>query len=147
MNLLREYMRELLAEVNDNNPSDFDGFMAEYDSMSKPNPLNPSLNSWYMGKKDDTDCLVLTDLSEWDGAIHVGSIQTVPPNVCEGQGFASQVMNKLVNLADKHEVPMSLDPAPFGSEKLGVKELMQWYHRAGFSPNDDRGGEWWRNPK
>jgi hypothetical protein len=154
--VFRRYIGYLLAEeaitISREGPSTelrarFDAFLAEYDSMSKSNPLNPSLNYWYMGKKDDADCLVLTDLSEWDGAIHVGSIQTVPPDVCEGQGFASQIMNKLVNLADKHEVPMSLDPAPFGSEKLGVKELMHWYRRAGFSPNDDRGGEWWRDPK
>tara|TARA_R110000824_G_scaffold351344_2_gene538353 strand:+ start:216 stop:686 length:471 start_codon:yes stop_codon:yes gene_type:complete len=149
---LRRIIREAIGTISREGPSTelrerFDAFLAEYDSMSKPNPLNPSLNYWYMGKKDDADCLVLTDLSEWDGAIHVGSIQTVPPDVCEGQGFASQIMNKLVNLADKHEVPMSLDPAPFGSEKLGVKELMHWYRRAGFSPNDDRGGEWWRDPE
>jgi len=146
MSLIRNYTRMLLLK-EDTAREDFDGFMAEYDSISKTNPLNPRINYWYMGKKDGADCLVLTDISEWDGAIHVGSIQTVPPDVCEGEGYASQVMNKLVDLADKHGVPMSLDPKPFGSEKLGVKDLKSWYRRAGFKPNDDWGGEWWRDPK
>ena len=151
---VRKYIRNLLIELRlsgevppDDLMGRFKAFMSEYDSMSKTNPLNPRLNYWYMGKKNGADCLVMTDLSEWDGAIHIGSIQTVPPDICEGQGFASQIMNKLIGLADKHSVPMSLDPKPFGSENLGVKELMQWYRRAGFSPNDDRGGEWWRDPK
>ena len=147
MTLLREYIRSVLSEQNDDLTASFGAFMGEYQSLVKPNPLNPRLDYWYMGKKDDAECLVMTSVDEWDGAIHIASIQTVPPEVCEGQGYASQVMNTLVNLADKHGVPMSIDPVPFGSEKMGVKELSSWYHRAGFKPDPKYGGELRRQPR
>jgi len=157
MNLLRQYIKALLAEeaaINiQRGPSpelkkQFDAFMSEYESMSKENPIGfRGDRYWPMEEIEGTWCLVMTNISIWDGAIHFGSIHTVPPGLCEGKGFASKVMNQLVALADKHQVPMSLDPHPFGSEKLGVKDLKSWYKRAGFKPNRARGGEWWRDPK
>ena len=147
MKLLREYIRNLLTEANGTVPPDFDGFMTEYESMSQQNPLNPGQQYWNVGKIDGADCMVLTQMNEFDGAISLLSIQTVPPDACQGQGFASSVMNTLVGLADKHQVPMSLDPEPFGQEKLGVKELKAWYKRSGFKPDPAYGGEWRRYPK
>ena len=47
----------------------------------------------------------------------------------------------------QHQVPASLDPEPFGQEKLGVKELKAWYKRVGFKPDPAYGGEWRRYPK
>jgi hypothetical protein len=144
---LREHIRNLLTEANDTVPPDFDGFMAEYESMTQQNPLNPGQRYWNVGQKDGVDCMVLTQMNEFDDAISVLSIQTVPPDVCQGQGFASSVMNTLMNLADKYQVPASLDPEPFGQEKLGVKELQAWYSRSGFKPDPAYGGEWRRYPK
>jgi len=147
MKLLRQYIRNLLTEARGTVPPDFDGFMAEYESMSQQNPLNPGQQYWNAGQIDGADCMVLTQMNEFDGAISLLSIQTVPPDACQGQGFASSVMNTLVGLADKHQVPMSLDPEPFGQEKLGVKELKAWYKRVGFKPDRAYGGEWRRYPK
>jgi hypothetical protein len=147
MKLLRQYIRNLLTEANGTVPPDFDGFVAEYESMSQQNPLNPGQQYWNVGQIDGADCMVLTQMNEFDGAISLLSIQTVPPDACQGQGFASSVMNTLVGLADKHQVPMSLDPEPFGQEKLGVKELKAWYKRSGFKPDPAYGGEWRRYPK
>jgi hypothetical protein len=147
MSLLREYISEILSETNDTDPPDFGGFMAEYESMSQQNPLNPGQQYWSVGQKDDVDCMVLTQMNEFDGAINMLTIQTVPADVCQGQGFASSVMNTIVGLADRHRVPMSLEPEPFGQEKLGVKELQSWYKRAGFKPDPAYGGEWRRYPK
>ena len=126
----------------------FNAFMAEYESMSKRNPIGYRGDRyWYMGEVDGAHCLVMTNLNVFDGAISFNTIQTVPPDKCEGKGFASNVMNRLVSLADKHQVPMSLDPVPFGQKTLGARDLKSWYKRAGFSPNKDRGGEYWREPQ
>ena len=147
MKLLREYIRGLLVEKftdmsDTEDPSKelqpkLDAFMAEYYSMSKQNPINPSMQYWYMGKVDDEDCLVLTDINIFDGAISFNTIQTVARNTCEKKGFASEVMNKIVALADKHQVPMTLSAVPFGQESLGEKELESWYRRVGFDREDE----------
>ena len=51
MRLLREYIRNLLTEANGTVPPDFDGFMAEYESMSQQNPLNPGQQLLECGTK------------------------------------------------------------------------------------------------
>ena len=147
MKLLREYIRGLLVEksikISDTENSNkelrpkLDAFMAEYYSMSKQNPINPSIQYWYMGEVDGADCLVLTDVNIWDGAISFNSIQTVPRDTCEKKGFASKVMKQIVSLADEHQVPMSLEAIPFGQETLSAKELESWYRRAGFNREDE----------
>ena len=147
MNLLREYIRGLLvekfADMSDTeNPdknlrSRLDAFMAEYHSISERNPLNPRMQYWYMGKVDDEDCLVLTDINVFDDAISFNTIQTVPRDTCEKKGFASKVMNQIVALADKHQVPMTLDVVPFGQKSLGEKELESRYRRSGLDREEE----------
>jgi len=155
MRVLREYISGLLAEfrLSDAVPpaelkEQFMAFMAEYESLSKHNPLGfPGDRYWYMGELEGKHCLVITNLKIWDGAIDFNTIQTVPPDVCEAKGFASKVMNQIVALADKHQVPMSLDPIPFGQKSMGEEDLRSWYASAGFSPDDEYGGEWRRSPR
>ena len=154
---LRKYIKELLVEevvsIDYKDPNtelkeQFDAFMSEYESMSQHNPIGfKDDRYWYMGEVDGEHCLVMTNLSIWDGAIHFGSIQTIPAEKCEGKGFASKVMKQIVGLADTHQVPMSLDPVPFGKKNMHAKDLESWYKRAGFKPNPERGGEWWRTPR
>ena len=154
MKLLREYIRGLIAErlvdltdmedPNEKLQPQFDAFMAEYESLSERNPIGaPGDRYWYMGKQGEAHCIVITNMRPWDGHIHFSSISTAPPDVCEGKGYASKVMNQLVALADKHGVPMSLDPKPFGKKTLGVKELKGWYRRVGFKPSK-KSGKWKR---
>ena len=141
---LRRVIREQLQadiSLSSHSPQDLrsklDAFMAEYRSISERNPLNPRIQYWYMGKVDDEDCLVLTDLNIFDGAISFNTIQTVPRDTYEKKGFASKVMNQIAALADKHQVPMTLDAVPFGQKSLGEKELESWYRRAGFDREDE----------
>ena len=152
---LREYIVRLITEFRlsdavppDNLKEQFKAFMVEYKSLSKHNPIGfKGDRYWYMGEFDGEHCLVLTNLSIWDGAIHFGSIQTVPPEKCGEKGFASKIMDQIVALADKHQVPMSLDPVPFGQKSLSEEDLKSWYRRVGFKPDDEYGGEWRRQPK
>ena len=150
MNTLRRYVRLMLEQAQaqertydkygrpDPTPSDF-AFMKEYESLTKENPIGfQGERYWYMGEIDGKYCLVITniliDLNR--GGIYFSSIQTVPPDVCEGQGFASKVMNKVAGLADKHGVSLRLKAAPFGQKSVSDEDLISWYKRAGFEQTD-----------
>jgi len=120
--------------------SSLEAFMDDYRSNSKRNPIGmPGDRYWYMGEIDEKYCLVITNLRPDNslGLIKFNSIQTVPPKVCEGQGFASKVMDMITLLADKHNVTLRLDVHPFGRETLGVKDLQSWYKRNGFERSDE----------
>ena len=124
-----------------------DSYMKEYETTGEQNPLDWRTRYFVMGKTDDDEwCLVQTELQVFDEAIHISSIQTTPPGACEGKGYASKVMQQLTDLADKHNVEMSLDPTPFGKKTLGVGDLKGWYKRAGFKPDAEYFGEWRRKP-
>ena len=92
-----------------------------------------------MGEIDGKYCLVITNLSidKGRGNIKFNNIQTVPPGVCEGKGYASKIMDQIILIADKHGVALRLDVMPFGQKSLGVEELKSWYTRAGFRPSDE----------
>jgi DNA polymerase III epsilon subunit-like protein len=161
MNVLRKYIRRLLIEdaikLDLSSPHDVeldlkekhDAFMKEYHRVAPQNPMYPRQRYWYMGESEESDrhCLVLTEVGPWDGLIHVASIHTSPKGECESKGYASKVMNVIVEIADEIGVALSLDPHPYGSKRLGVKDLKAWYRKVGFKPDRSRGGEWVRQPK
>lgn len=150
MKLLREFINELLSSPKDDADltQRFDAFMSEYESMTEYAPLGVYGDRfWFMGEIDDKYCLVVTNLRVFDGAIHFGSIQTVPPDLCEKRGFASTVMNQIVALADKHRVPITLDPHPFGQKSITKKGLTAWYKRAGFEKKRGTYGMMIRRPR
>lgn len=124
-------------------------FMKEYHRIAPQSPLHPRQRYWYMGESEESDrpCIVITEIGPWDGLMHLASIQTSPRGECEAKGYASKIMNVIVEIADETGVALSLDPSPFGSERLGVKDLEAWYSKVGFKPDDERGGEWVRQPK
>ena len=151
MNLLREYIRNLLEKTQSQDvtydrrgrPTPTSGtlaFMGEYKSLTKHNPIGyPGDRYWYMGEIDGKYCLVITNVKVdpfHGNAAYFSSIQTVPPDVCEGQGFASKIMKKITDLADKHQVALRLDAVPFGQESVAEEDLAGWYKRAGFTRSD-----------
>ena len=146
MNLLRKYIREFLTEEaaikldQKQDTSSLKAFMDEYESKSQSNPIGmPGDRYWYMGEVEGKYCLVITNLyiDKSRGNIKFSAVQTVPPGVCEGKGYASKVMDHITAIADKHQVALRLDIMPFGQESLGVKELTAWYARAGFERSDE----------
>ena len=62
---------------------------------------------------------------------------------CEGQGFATDMMQELMAMADEHGVQLSLQPSAFmqtiGGERPDTVGLTFWYKRLGFedSPQDN----------
>ena len=148
MNLFREYIRQILAEEDirigaskqKSDNGNLKGFMDEYESQTKRNPIGmPGERYWYMGEIDGKYCLVITNLyiDKHQNNIKWSSIQLVPPGACEGQGFASKVMDTITSLADKHGVTLRLDVTPFGQESLNDEDLSSWYGRNGFVDVDD----------
>lgn len=127
----------------------FDKFMEEYRRITpQTNPFDPRLRVWYMGKSEESDnhCLVQTEMRPSSEYIYLASIHTTPRGECESKGYASKVMNTIIEMADTFGVAMALNPVPFGSERLGVKDLENWYYKAGFRQDQDIGGEWVRKP-
>ena len=150
--LLKEYLQKVMREeaiavaYKPQSPA-FEAYLKEYESISQENPFDWRTRYFVMGETDDGKiCVVQTSVQFFDEAIHMGSIQTTPPGECEGKGYASKVMQRLIDLADKHGVVMSLDPHPFGQKTLGVGDLKGWYKRVGFKPDRNWGGEWRRKP-
>jgi predicted GNAT family acetyltransferase/GNAT superfamily N-acetyltransferase len=115
-------------------------YIKQYEEMSAQNPMDPRERYFYMGKSNGEHCLVLTDVSIFDGTIHISSIQTRPAVECEGKGFASEVLGKLVKLADENDVVMSLDPTPFAQATIDSEGLERWYARNGFVDDPEFGG-------
>ena len=113
-------------------------FMDEYESMSKLNPMGiPGDRYWYMGEVEGKYCLVMTNIKidKYRNVIYFNSIQTTGGD-CERQGFASEVMNTITDLADKHQVPIRLQSVPFGQKSVPRRSLVAWYKRAGFEQID-----------
>ena len=123
--------------------------LQEYESLTYENPLGLRNDRvWIKNEPDGLQCLVTTDLHYFDDAINFGSIRVSPSERCSGKGYASEVMKIIINLADKYQVPITLEPKPFGAKQMDVKDLQSWYRRVGFAPdNRQRGGEWTRYPK
>ena len=127
---LTESFFRILSEQVGTTP-EMTAFMKDYYASSHPNPLDNRERLWFFGGDDESFALVAVGLKPWDGAIHMGSITTKPPNRV-GHGFATQVINFLMDLADKHGVPMTLSPKPFGHKAMNQTNLKAWYKRLGF---------------
>ena len=107
-------------KLDNSNNSSLDAYMSEYLTLTHELPIGASGDrAWYVSK----DCFVVTNLYVFDGAIHVSSIQTLPPDSCSGMGIGSKVMKRLVTMADKHGVSMTLIPKPFGSKKMSASSI------------------------
>jgi hypothetical protein len=65
----------------------------------------------------------------WDGSVWLRSIRAMTP----GSGAGTKVMERINQIADKHGVRLEVQPVPFGNDKVGVKRLMEFYRRLGFS--------------
>jgi hypothetical protein len=127
-------------KLDNSNNSSLDAYMSEYLTLTHELPIGASGDrAWYVSK----DCFVVTNLYVFDGAIHVSSIQTLPPDSCSGMGIGSKVMKRLVTMADKHGVSMTLIPKPFGSKKMSASSLKSWYRNLGFR-NEVNAGDLWK---
>ena len=129
--LLREYIRAMMLEQA--NPAT--SFMSDYSSNSQFQD-DMGFLYWEVPEPCWVKTLVYPDKAN-PGGVYFEAIQTYPPE-CEGKGYASDIMNKITALADKHAITMRSTVKPFGSKRVDKNELMNWYTRSGFVK--DKGG-------
>jgi hypothetical protein len=78
---------------------------------------------------------VRVDLSAFGGrSLRLSSIQS---DGSRGIGSASRVLDKLVSLADQHQIPITLLAQPYGDAGLTKRQLISWYSKRGFKLQDD----------
>jgi len=123
--LLTEWREYLLTEQ----ASPVEAFMQEYYSNSKAQD-GMGFIYWQVSETCFVKTLAYKDRQNPED-IYFEAIQTFPPE-CEEQGYASEVMNKITAIADKHGIVMRSTIKPFGSERVEAGDLMKWYSRAGF---------------
>ena len=71
-------------------------------------------------------------------------ISLIRNNGVEGKGAASTALKKLMALADKHGVTLTLQPEKVGAKGLSTEQLEAWYAKSGFKSWD---GGMYREPK
>jgi hypothetical protein len=106
-------------------PSDAGDLSKAYNeirNLGVVNPLNP--------REIVIDDSVFIEISVFDKRLWFSSIMSLD----KGQGNAGRAMQKIVDIADKHNVTIALDPLPFGNnpDKLNYNQLVQFYKKFGF---------------
>ena len=86
-------------------------------------------------------CLYMIKLTlDYDDVIFIDTIEALSDeynDMCEGQGYASDMMRELMELADSHDVQLSLIADAFNQlddddRRPDTRALEQWYGRLGF---------------
>ena len=146
MKLLATFIHETL-EPDTSGHAALGAFMDEYVTISHPGLTNKRERFWFFKDKsnpDDKGCFVAVELYQSGTEIHVASIEIRPSNDCSKQGLSGYVFKKLVALADKHKVILSLEAKPFGNKGMTQTNLKKWYHRLGFKTDTHRGRNFMR---
>ena len=98
----------------------------------------------YSGKETifsfDNNCQVKLVLLMTDSGIEINLIEVLSDE-CMKKGFASMVMEKLTNAADEHNITLFLQATPINN-KIGQQDLLSWYGKYGFIPEDKEYSEY-----
>jgi len=97
--------------------------MDEFYAGTQSSPMRSADRIW-RGK-------VMIEARPFDKRIHISDILSLE----RGQKNASQALQWLCSLADKHGVGMSLVPKAHGTDGLDDAQLRAWYIRYGFQPH------------
>ena len=114
----------------------------------KHSPTSNSMRLHSYSYEATPDCILGVELLPiYDDVIYIERlIGSWGPNMdydpeCEGKGYGTQCMQTLMQIADKHDVQLSLEAYAFATneKRPNTKELEQWYMRLGFehSPQDN----------
>jgi ribosomal protein S18 acetylase RimI-like enzyme len=76
--------------------------------------------------------------------IYIEHIRTLPE--FKNKGYASRLLKKLIDLADKMNIKLSLHAKQTNEEGLSIKSLKDWYKRYGFEYKEYEDGEMIRYP-
>ena len=120
-------------ETNEN----MNAFFKELRGLGFSNPFLPS-ETVIMREGGDKESGAAVDVMPWYGRLHLSSIRSLK----RGEGNASYALNKVIELADKNNLTIELDPKPFKTGIEGkdftLKQLKAWYKRHGFKEEGAR---------
>lgn len=103
-------------------------------------PLDPRDIVFGVRHDDDETSVVVVNVSEWQGTMHLESIMV--PTDEQGRGAASFILDEiLIPTADKYGVEITAIAEPIGESGLPKKALIRWYLRHGFELVDTPGGD------
>jgi len=93
----------------------------------------------YSGQKTlydfDGDCKVMVMFETLPDGVDLSLIEIVGEG-CLRKGYASEVMERIINAADKYNVKISLWIQPLDG-KIGSEDLTSWYEKYGFEMEHD----------
>jgi len=118
-----------------------EAFMQELISNTWANPFLPGTRGFTMeADEDGAKCWVEVDMRPWDDGILFSSIQThLEGHECHEKGYATEIVERLLDMADRHGVPLYGSVEPFGRPpRMNKTQLKRWYKSLGF--NVDRSG-------
>ena len=143
-------------------PIKLKGFPKDPDAIAKPAPTKPNETLMTEFRKQGfsnpflpSEVIVMNEAAgdesgaaieaiPWGDNVHIKSIRALK----RGEGNATNALNKIIDLADKHNVTLELDPKPYETTTKGkpltLKQLEAWYGRHGFEYED---GQMVRAPK
>ena len=120
------------------NPKDIEYKDIVY-SWGKLNPLNDR-------EVLIDDCLLILQIGF--NNIYIEHIRSLPE--FKNKGYASRLLKRLIDLADKMSVRLTLHPQPTDNrgQGLSMDDLINWYKRYGFNyPDEDSDYEMIRYPR
>jgi hypothetical protein len=118
-------LKGLLVEWGTSDKASINAAIEDIRNLGEINPFN--------SREVLIDNNVSVELSNFDGHLWINSIMTLE----RGRGDASRVLQKMCDIADKHQVYMGLGASPFGKTKgLNKAQLIAWYKRYGFKKVD-----------
>jgi prophage maintenance system killer protein len=117
---------QAIREYTPSNPGNIDKAIREIEALGIRNPINP--------KEIVIDNSVIIEVSNWDKRLWFSSLYSIE----RGQGNATRIMQKIVDIADKYKVTIALDPHPFGkgTGRLSRSQLVKFYKKFGFEFED-----------
>ena len=126
-----KYLKYINEAWNKSKDSDISAAIKEIRSLGSVNPFNERETAFgFQG----TDHIVLAEVSKFDGHLWINGIQSTERN----KGYATQIMNKIIEIADKYQVYCALTPKPYTNFKhkdiLNATQLKNWYSKFGFKP-------------
>jgi ribosomal protein S18 acetylase RimI-like enzyme len=126
-----------VIKLRGNNPSPkVDEYKNIVYSWGKLNPMNES-------EVLIDNCLLI--LKNSFNKIHIEHIRSLPE--FRNQGHASKLLKRLVDLADKMNIKMTLFTDQTDQEGLPEHSLIDWYKRYGFEYEDEEGELMIRYPR
>jgi len=125
-NLLKESKLIMIREYTPSNPANIDKAIRDIEKLGIRNPIN--------SKEIIIDNSVFVEISNWDKRLWFSSLHSMD----RGQGNATRVMQKIVDIADKYNVTIALDAVPFGTgeNRMSRSQLVKFYKKFGFAFED-----------